>query len=83
MTYGRINLLVTLRIVFLDVLKYRRPPKSRFVPIQLPQPLMQRRITRSDVTDVAFEMLDVDGVETDDGGIEADTSRCSIQYFHI
>lgn len=29
--------------------------------------LVQSRISAADVADVAFEVLDVDGVETDDG----------------
>ena len=68
----RINLPMTLSIVFLDMFELRRLPKSGHVPIQMPQPLMQRRKARADVADVAFEMLDVDGVEADDGRVEAD-----------
>lgn len=33
---------------------------------------MQRRVPGSDITDVAFEVLDVDGIEADDGRIETD-----------
>ncbi len=68
----RINLLMTLSIVFLDMFELRRLPKSGHIPVQMPQPLVQRRKPGSDVTDVAFEMLDVDGVEADDGRVEAD-----------
>lgn len=71
-TYMRINLPMTLGIMFLNMFKLRRFPKSRHIPIQMPQPFMQRGKPGADVADVAFEMLDVDGVEADDGGVEAD-----------
>lgn len=58
--------------MLLDMLKLRRLPEGRNIPVQMPEPFMQRRIPGSDIADVAFEMLDVDGVETDDGGVEAD-----------
>jgi len=35
---------------------------------------VQRRIARADIADVALEMLHVDRVETDDGGVQADIS---------
>ena len=35
---------------------------------------MQSRITRADIADVALEMLHVDGVEADDGDVQADIS---------
>lgn len=53
------------------MLKLRRVLERRHVPVELPQPLVQRRITRSDVTNVALEMLHIDGVEANDGGVEA------------
>ena len=59
-------------IMFLDMFKLRRFPKRRHIPIQLPQPPVQRRKPRTYITDIAFEMLDVDGVEADDGCVEAD-----------
>lgn len=70
-TYERINLLVTLCVVIFDMLKLRSVLERRYVPVQLPQPLMHRRITRSDITDVALEMLHVDRVEANNGGVEA------------
>lgn len=63
---------MTLGIMFLDMLKLCRLSKRRFIPIQFPEPAMQRRVPGSDIADVAFEMLDVDGVEADDGCVEAD-----------
>ena len=72
----RINLPMALRIMLLDMFKLRRLPKRRNIPIQMPQPLVQRRVSRSYVTDVAFEMLDVDGVKADCGCVEADVCFC-------
>ena len=66
-----INLLVTLCVMIFDMLKLRRVFESRNVPVQLPQPLMQRRIARSDITNVALEMLHIDGVEANDGSVKA------------
>jgi len=68
----RINLPMTLGIMLLDMLKLRRVPKCRHVPIQVPQPLVQIGVPAADIADVAFEMLDVDWVEADDGGVESD-----------
>ena len=55
--------------MLLDVLKMRRCPERRHVPIEMPQPFVQSRISRSNVADIAFEMLDVDGVEADEGRV--------------
>ena len=69
----RIDLPMTLGIMLLDMFKLRRLlPKSGYVPIQMPEPLVQRRVSAPDVPDVAFEMLHVDGIEADDGRVEAD-----------
>ena len=65
--YSGIDLLVTLRIVLLDVLELSRVPERGHIPIQITQPLVKRRISRPDVANVAFEVLHVDGIETDDG----------------
>ena len=72
----RINLPMALRIMFLDMFKLRRLPKRRHIPIQMPHPLVQRRVSRSYVADIAFEVLDVDGVEADDCCVEADVCFC-------
>lgn len=63
---------MTLRIMFLYMLKLRRILESRYIPIQMPQPLMQIRVPRANVADISSEVLDVNGVETDDCGVEAD-----------
>ena len=63
---------MTLRIMPLDMLKLRRLPKRRHFPIQMPDPAVQRGETGADVAEIAFEVLDVDGVEADDGCVEAD-----------
>jgi len=68
----RINLPMTLGIMLLDMLELRRLSKGRHLPIQLPQPLVQMGVPATDIADVTFEMLDVDGVEADDGGVESD-----------
>ena len=68
----RVNLLMALRVVFLDMFELCCLSKSRDVPIQMPQPFVQSGIAGADVADVAFEMLHVHGVEADDGRVETD-----------
>lgn len=62
---------MTLCVVILDMLELRRLLERRYFPVQLPEPLVKCRITRSDITDVALEMLHVDRVEANDGSVEA------------
>ena len=58
-------------IMPLDVLKLRRLPEGRDIPIQAPDPAMQRRVSRPDIPQIALEMLHVHGVEADDGRVQA------------
>ena len=58
--------------MLLDVLKLRCLAKRRYIPIQHPQPFVQLRVAAPDVSDIALEVLDVDRVEADDGGVKAD-----------
>ena len=67
----RINLLMAFRVMLLDMFKLGRLAKRRHIPIQIPEPVMQRRIARADISDVTLEMLDVDRVEAYDGRVEA------------
>lgn len=62
---------MTLRIMRLNMRKLRRIAKRRDIPVQIPQPLMDIRIPRSDVPDVRLEVLHIDGIEADDGRVEA------------
>lgn len=59
-------------IMFLDMLELGRLAKGRLVPVQVAEPFVQGRVAGADVAHVAFEVLDVDGVEADDGRVEAD-----------
>lgn len=67
-----INLLMTLRIMFLDVLEIRRLTERRQIPIEATYPAMNGGEPRADITQITFEMLDVDRVEANDGCEEAD-----------
>ena len=64
-------MLVALCVVILDMLELSSLFERRHVPVQLSQPLMQSRITGSDITDVALEMLHIDWVEANNSSIEA------------
>ncbi len=59
-------------IVILDLLKVRRALESIFTPIEPSQPLVESRIARPNVPDVALEVLVVDGIETRHGDVQAD-----------
>lgn len=69
---------MTLRVMLLDMFKLRRLAKCRYVPIELPQPIMQLRIPTPDVSDIALEVLDVDRVEAYDRGVETDVGFCDV-----
>ena len=51
-------------IVLLDMFKLRRRPKRLNIPIQLPQPLVQRRKPAPNILDIAFEMLHVHHIKS-------------------
>lgn len=61
-------------VVVLDVLKLRRVPERRYVPVQMPHPLVEVRIASPNVANVALEVLYVDWIEAHDGGVETDVS---------
>ena len=65
---------MALRIVLLNMLELRRLPKSGHIPIQIPHPLMNRRISTSDISHITLEMLHVYRIEPHDGGVQADVS---------
>lgn len=64
-----VDLGVAPRVVPLDVLKLRRLLERGDIPVQVAHPPVQRRVPRADVADVALEVLDVDGVEADEGDV--------------
>lgn len=54
--------------------KIRRLPESTHIPIQPAHPAMNSRVSRTNIADIALEMLHVDGVKADDGRVESDIS---------
>jgi len=74
MTDERIDLLMTPGVMPLDVLKLGRVAEGGQVPVQLPEPLVQRGVSRPDVAQVALEVLHVHDVEADDGRVQSDVS---------
>jgi len=59
--------------MLLNMFELRRlGSKRRHIPIQFPHPPVQIRVPRPDVADIALEVLDVDGVEADDGRVQTD-----------
>lgn len=69
---------MALGVVILDVLKLGRLAERRDIPIQIPQPLVQVGVAGADVSDVTLEVLHVDRVETDDGGVQPHIGLCDL-----
>lgn len=69
---------MTLGIMLPDMLELRRLPKRRDVPVEMPQPAMNSRIPRPNVTNIRLEVLHVYGVEADDGREQPDVDLCDI-----
>jgi hypothetical protein len=65
-----IDLPVALRIVLLDVIKLCRILERRVVPVQVPHPLVKIGVATPNVTNVALEVLYVDGVEAHNRGVK-------------
>lgn len=65
---------MTPRIMTFNMRKLRRTLSKRVrkVPIQIPHPRVNRRISTANVSKVAFEMLHIHHVEADDGCVESD-----------
>lgn len=64
-------------VVPLDVLKLGRFPKRGLVPVQVPEPAVDVGISRTDLANVALEVLNVDWVETNNGRITNKFSSAS------
>ena len=60
----RIDLRMALCIMVLNMRKLRRILKRRNIPIQMPKPLVDMRISRADISDVGFEVLDIYSVKS-------------------
>jgi hypothetical protein len=60
-----IDLSMTLCIMLLDMFKLGRVLERRYIPVQMAHPLMQRRVSRANIANVALEVLHVHGVEAD------------------
>lgn len=59
-----IDLGVAASVMPLDVVKLRRVLECAVIPIQIPHPVVNCRVSRTHIADIALEMLDVDWVET-------------------
>lgn len=78
-----INLRMRLRIMLLDMLELRRFAKRRDVPVQMTQPLVDRRVSRANVAQVCFEVLHIHGVEADDSRVESDIGLGDAVAVHV
>ena len=60
----------------LDMLKLCCLVECRNIPIQMPEPFMDSWISMSNIPDVTLEVLNVDGVETNNCWVEANINLC-------
>lgn len=67
---------MTLCVVEFHVIKITGVLESRMIPVEIPQPFVDGRISTSDISNVALEVLNVNGVKTDDGGVKTDIGLC-------
>lgn len=67
-----------LGIVLLDMLKLRRILERRAIPVQLSHPLMNRRISRSNIPDITLEVLNIHGIESNDRRVQSDVNLCDL-----
>lgn len=56
----------------LDVIKVGRLLELWVLPVQLPHPLVQRRVATANIPNIALEVLHVHRIESDDGDKQAD-----------
>lgn len=73
-----IDLTMALSIVVLDVHKLRCVLEGRMVPIQISQPLVQVRISATNVSYVTLKVLHVYRIKADDGREEPDVCFCDV-----
>jgi len=65
-------------VVSLDVVKVRGVLERGVFPVQLLHPPVDIRISMADITDVTFEVSDVDRIEADDSDPKPDVSFCEL-----
>lgn len=58
--------------MLLDMLELRRLPERGNIPVQMPQPSMNRGISRANIPQIRLEMLHIHGIKPDDGRVEPD-----------
>ena len=74
----RINPGMTPSIVLLDMFKLRRTLESFFIPIQFPQPPMQRRVAGPNIPYITLKLLDVYRIETHYSYIQSHICFCDL-----
>src|ERR1700761_4438981 len=67
---------MALGIVVLDMFKLRGLSERGYRPIKMPQPPVQMWISAPDISNVAFKVLDVDGIEAHDCCVQSDVCFC-------
>ena len=60
--------------MILDMLKLGGRTERRQIPVEISHPVMKSRVPAPNIPNVAFEVLDIDSIEPDDGREETDVS---------
>lgn len=66
------------RIMILDMVEFCCLFECRNIPIQMPKPFMDSWVSMPNIPDITLEVLDVNGVETNNGWKEADINLCKL-----
>lgn len=72
----RIDTLMRLRIVLLDMAEISGVLERRNFPIEQLQPFVDVRVVMPDHPNIALEVLDVNWIKTHNGGVQAYISLC-------
>jgi len=69
---------MALSVMVLDVREFRSILKSRDIPIQISEPLMNVRISRANILDVRLEVLYINHIEPHNRGEQPHICLCDI-----
>ena len=69
---------MALSVMVLDMRKLRRILKSRDIPVQMSEPLMNVRVSRANIPDIRLEVLYIHHIEPHNRGEQPHICLCDI-----
>jgi hypothetical protein len=69
---------MALRVMALDMREFRRILKSRDIPVQMSEPLMNIRVSRANIPDIRLEVLHIHHIEPHNRGEKPHIRLCNI-----